>query len=270
MNPKVSVIIAARKARDCIGTAVQSALRETVPLEIIVAPDEPRTANDYTFLAALDPRIRVLEAVVSSTGPGPARNRALGVAQGDFVALLDADDAFGPGYLALLLPLAERHGAAFGRTELVGADGGILRVVAPAGALADYATFETAFASFHGIARRSAERCWRDVLAEDVLFDLETLALHGGTAPYAGDAIYRLNLHVASTTQGEGFQRDIAAGYDRLQALIAAGETSIPAAERPAAQAVFRRWAAMNERYLAARRADAKIDYQGFVASLHS
>lgn len=267
MTPKVSIIVAARAATDCIGTAVQSALVQNVPLEIIVAPDEPRAAHDYTFLASRDPRIRVLDPVAAPTGPGLARNRALEVAQGEFVALLDADDAFSPDYLALLLPLAERQDAAFGRTELIGADGRVVRSVAPAGGVADYATFATAFASFHGLVRRLPERRWQDVLAEDVLFDLETLALNGGSAAYAGGAVYRLHLHAASTTQSETFQRDIAAGYDRLCALIGAGETSVPASQRGAAMAVFQGWAAMNERYALARRGGAEIGYQNFVLS---
>lgn len=275
MTAKVSVIIAARAAADGIGAAVDSALMQDVPLEIIVAPDEPRASGDYAFLAGRDPRIRVLDPVMSPTGPGPARNRGLKAAQGDFIALLDADDTWSPHYLARLLPLAERHGAAFGRTELVTAEKRVLRAVAPAGAEADYATFSNAFASFHGLARRAAgpglrERRWLDVLAEDVLFDLETLALQGGRAPYAGDAVYRLHLHIASTTRGAAFQRDIAAGYETLLALIASGETAVPPAEREAASAVFRNWAAMNARYVAAREADPHLDYQSFILRIQS
>lgn len=268
MNSKVSVIIAARRATHCIGAAVQSALAQKVPLEIIVAPDEPPASGDYAFLTQFDPCIRVLDPVAASTGPGAARNRALAMAQGEFIALLDADDQFSSDYLAQLLPLALRHGAAFGRTEILRSDGRVLRQVAPRGEAADYATFTTAFASFHGLARRSATRRWRDVLAEDVLFDLETLALCGGTAPYAAEAVYRLHLHEASTTRGDAFQRDIAAGYDRLLELIGTGQTAIPERERGPAAAVFRHWADINMRYVRARLADPRLDYQSFVSEI--
>ena len=103
-----------------------------------------------------------------------------------------------------------------------------------------------------------------------MLFDLETLALNGGTAPYAGDAVYRLHLHAASTTQGDDFQRDIAAGYETLLALIAAGETSIPEVAYESALTVFRSWAAVNDRYVAARAKDPGINYQDFVLRIIS
>jgi glycosyltransferase involved in cell wall biosynthesis len=267
-EPKVSVIIAAHQARDFIGAAIASALAQAVPLEIIVAPDEPRRVCDYTDLAARDPRIRVLEAVPAPTGPALARNRALAVARGDYIALLDADDLWSPDYLALLLPLAEQHGAAFGRTLITDWQGREIRAVAGRDGSADFATFDTAFASFHGITRRDPGRCWQDALAEDVLFDLETLALLGGRAPYADDAIYQLRLRPSSLTRGDGFIRDIAAGYDRLIALVEADATAIPPAHRAAVLQVFRNWAAMNARFEAARHRDPVLDYQAFVTKI--
>jgi glycosyltransferase involved in cell wall biosynthesis len=264
-TPAVSVIIAAHQARGFIGAAVASALAQDVPLEIVVAPDEPRAAADYRYLQDLDARIRVLEPVPASTGPGPARNRALAVARGEFVALLDADDLWSPNYLARLLPLAMAEGAAFGRTAITDWQGHHLRAVtAPHGA-ATFATFETAFASFHGLAPRQPVRGWRDVLAEDVLFDLETLSLNGGQAPYADDAVYHLRLRPASLTRSDGFIRDIAAGYDRLVAMIDAGETAVRACDRAAVAAVFRRWQAVNARFEMALSESADLTYQAFV-----
>lgn len=262
----VSVIVAAYQARDFIGEAIASALVQDVALEIIVAPDEPRGVSDYTDLAARDPRIRVLEGVPAPTGPGPARNRALAVARGDFVALLDADDLWSPDYLALLLPRAEQHGAAFGRTRITDWQGREIRSVAGRNGSADFATFETAFASFHGITRRDLARGWRDVLAEDVLFDLETLALAGGRAPYAEAAIYQLRLRPASLTRDDGFVHNIAAGYEHLMTAIASGATAIPPAHQPAAIQVFRNWAAMNARFEAALSLNPDLDYQTFAA----
>src|SRR6185369_7773306 len=132
--------------------------------------------------AALDPRVRILPGVPAPTGPGPARNRALAASRGEWIALLDADDRWSPNYLALLVPAACAHGAAFGRTSVLDENGSELRSIPALGyrGTASYAVFERAFGSFHGLARRVPRgqpgRAWHHVFAEDVLFDLETLA----------------------------------------------------------------------------------------------
>ena len=53
--------------------------------------------------AAFDPRIRLLRAPESVRGPGAARNLGLGVAQGEWVLFLDADDLLDASYLASLM-----------------------------------------------------------------------------------------------------------------------------------------------------------------------
>ncbi|MET1026504.1 MAG: glycosyltransferase family 2 protein, partial [Dongiaceae bacterium] len=233
-QPDVSVIIAAYRAQDFVRTAIESATAQDASLEILVAPDEP---DDYRFLLARDPRIRVLEPVAAPTGPAAARNRALRVARGHFIALLDADDYWSPSYLSTLLPLAARHGAAFGRTMIADWDGTELRSV-PAHDdrdVVDFATFATAYGSLHGIARREATRSWQDLLAEDVLYDLESLALAGGRAPYAAGAVYTLRVRLQSFSHSEDFIRDIDAGYARLIGLIQNGMTAVPAPLRDSA-----------------------------------
>ncbi len=262
-TPTVSIIIAAYQAQGFIAAAVGSALAQSVSeVEIVVAPDE---MADYGFLTALDPRVRVLAGVPAPTGPGPARNRALEAAQGRFMALLDADDLLSPNYLAALLPLAEKSGAAFGRTRITDWDGNIVREVAARGPDVAFGDFDTAFASFHGVIRRDVTRRWQNVLAEDVLFDLESLSLVGGRAPFAGDAVYQLRQRPQSMTRGAAFLTGIGAGYDRLMALVATGETQIAPAHRAAVINVWRSWAAMNARFEAARADGDARDYQAFV-----
>ncbi|MBL8708098.1 MAG: glycosyltransferase family 2 protein [Rhodospirillaceae bacterium] len=265
--PAVSVIIAAHQARDFINEAIGSALAQDVPLEILIAPDEP---YDYADLVRRDPRVRVLGPVPAPTGPGPARNRALAVARGDFIALLDADDLWSPDYLSHLLPLAETHGTAFGRTSITDWQGHEIRSVAGRDGRADFSTFETAFASFHGLARRDPMRRWQDVLAEDVLFDLESLALAGGRTPFAAAAVYQLRQRPHSVTRGAQFTSGIDAGYKRLVALVEDGSTAIGATFRAAAVRVFRSWAEMNWRFVAAQATDSSLTYQKFVTEILS
>jgi glycosyltransferase involved in cell wall biosynthesis len=265
--PAVSIIIAALAAEDTLGDALASALAQSCgDFEIVIAPDEPR---DYAAFARLDPRIRILPGVPAPTGPGPARNRALVAARGEWIALLDADDRWSPDYLALLLPEAERHGAAFGRTSVLDENGEELRSIPGIHHLGpvNYAAFARAYGSFHGLARRAPERRWHNVFAEDVLFDLETLARQGGSAPYNPDAVYLLSARHRSTTRSAAFIDGIAQHYAAIIAMIRGGHVGIPAAERAAAAAVFESWAEMNERYLAARAVMSGLAYQRFVAA---
>ncbi len=215
-NPiDVSVIIAAYQAGDFIATSVQSALiQQGGSLEIIIAPDD---ATDYRFLRDLDPCIIVLDSLTPGqkpTGPAAARNRALARAQGAFIALLDADDYWSPNYLQLLLPPAKVHGLAYGRTSVADWDGTEHRLIPrhPEGSHIDYGHFADAFGSLHGVVRRDPRRHWQDILAEDVLFDVESLALAGGTAPFVEAAVYTLRIRPQSMTHGADFSNGIDPG----------------------------------------------------------
>jgi glycosyltransferase involved in cell wall biosynthesis len=270
-NPDVSVIIAAYQATDFVATAVRSALAQQVAsLEIIVSPDDN---NDYRFLRSFDPRVIVLDSLAAGekpSGPAGARNRALEKARGSFIALLDADDYWSPSYLPLLLPLAETHGLAYGRTAIADWDGAQRRPIPrrPAGKHIDYGHFADAYGSLHGVVRRDPRRSWQDILAEDVLFDVESLALAGGTAPYAAEAIYWLRIRPQSASHSDDFISGIDAGYSAIIARIADGETLIPAAERDAAIAVFRAWQAMNLRFSKDYAADPSLEFHAYVAAL--
>ena len=98
--PTFSVLIGAYQAAATAPEAVASALEQTVaPLEVIVCDDG--STDDLT--AALAPwadRITLLRK--QNGGGASAVNAALRVATGDFVAVLDADDAYAPTRLERL------------------------------------------------------------------------------------------------------------------------------------------------------------------------
>ncbi|MES1199719.1 MAG: glycosyltransferase [Pseudomonadota bacterium] len=109
----VSVILPAYNAEGFISRAIKSALEQTAPpLEVIVIDDASTddTADVVLDLAQADPRIKFIRLPINS-GPGPARNAGIDAAQGDWAAVLDADDVFGPERLESLLALAGETGA---------------------------------------------------------------------------------------------------------------------------------------------------------------
>lgn len=266
--PAVSVIIAALDAHDFLGEAVDSALgQDFSDFEIVIAPDDP---SDYSAFANRDPRIRVLDGVPAPTGPGPARNRALAAASGEWIALLDSDDLWSRGYLGALLRAATPAGAAFGRTSVLDENDLELRSIPSPDdrGPATFRVFARAFASFHGIARRTPGRRWHDLFAEDVLFDMETLAMAGGVAPCVREAVYTLRSRGKSATRSRTFIDNIGKHYETIVRLIAEGRTMIGSPHRAEAMAVFESWAAMNARFLEASTAQPGLRYQNYIFSL--
>lgn len=90
---RFSVVIPAYNAAATVVRAVQSCLDQSYPpLEIIVS-DDGSTDDTPALLASFGDRIRVLRNN-SNRGPSGARNAGIDAAEGDFIAFLDADDAW--------------------------------------------------------------------------------------------------------------------------------------------------------------------------------
>lgn len=78
--------------------------------ELLIADDCSRddTRQLAEALQKADQRIRYIPSDIN-TGPGGARNRAIDAARGEWVAVLDADDAWRPDRMEKLLKLARGH-----------------------------------------------------------------------------------------------------------------------------------------------------------------
>ncbi|WP_176445642.1 glycosyltransferase family 2 protein [Blastococcus mobilis] len=105
---KVSVIIPAYNAEEFLERAVRSALAQTHrDLEVIVVDDGSADATSGVALriAEEDRRVRALRNGENS-GVSASRNRAIALASGEWIALLDADDTWLPQRLEALLAAA--------------------------------------------------------------------------------------------------------------------------------------------------------------------
>ena len=106
--PSVSILIAAYNAQSFLHRAVESALQQTLPVKEVLIVDD--ASQDGTVAAACrlvqqDPRVRLISLPVNG-GPSAARNAGLDAATGDWVAVLDADDAYLPQRLERMLACA--------------------------------------------------------------------------------------------------------------------------------------------------------------------
>ena len=109
MTVRVSVVMAAYNAEPFIERAVRSAMEQTYPVfEIIIVDDgsSDDTASVIRALADGDPRIKLL-ATEENSGVSVARNKGFAAATGDWIAILDADDAYLPNRIADMIAISE-------------------------------------------------------------------------------------------------------------------------------------------------------------------
>ncbi len=109
----VSVIMPAWKSAAFIERAITSVLvQQDVSFELIIvddaSPDD--TGAIVKAAAASDPRI-IYDRLDENMGPSGARNRAIELSNGAFIAVLDDDDVIAPNRLATLLKAAKAHTA---------------------------------------------------------------------------------------------------------------------------------------------------------------
>ena len=122
-EPVISVVIPVYTGSRMLSRAIDSALCQAVPLEVIVVNDcSPEDVD-----AVMEPYADRVVYLKNSQNMGAAesRNRGIARAKGKYVAFLDADDYWAEGKLAQQLAVLERTGAVLCATarELIRPDG---------------------------------------------------------------------------------------------------------------------------------------------------
>jgi|AntAceMinimDraft_1070359.scaffolds.fasta_scaffold104202_1 teichuronic acid biosynthesis glycosyltransferase TuaG len=111
--PQVSVVMPVFNGERFISASIESVLTQSFDnWELIVSDDasSDATRDIVAVFADQDSRIRLVTSERQS-GPGAARNRAISVARGRWLAFLDSDDRWLPDKLALTLELAKDRGS---------------------------------------------------------------------------------------------------------------------------------------------------------------
>lgn len=107
MSIEVSVIIPAYNTEQYIAKAIESALAQTLTNIEVIVVDDCSTDNTVKIVESFnDPRLKLV-LNPENMGAGGARNRAIGTAQGKWIAVLDSDDWYAPQRLEVLVNLAE-------------------------------------------------------------------------------------------------------------------------------------------------------------------
>lgn len=104
----ISVIIPLYNKELHISNTINSVLSQTYQdFEIVIVDDGSADKSVKEVKKFEDPRIRLISQ--PNSGVSVARNRGISEAHGEFVALLDADDAWKPGYLETQFGLTEKY-----------------------------------------------------------------------------------------------------------------------------------------------------------------
>jgi succinoglycan biosynthesis protein ExoO len=118
---RVSVIVAAYNVAQLVSRALDSVARQTFSdWEVVVVDDASTDGTSFVVneRAKADPRIRVIRQTWNQ-GPAVARNRGIAEAKGEWIAVLDADDAWRPDRLERLLAVADETNATFVADNLI-------------------------------------------------------------------------------------------------------------------------------------------------------
>lgn len=108
-EPLVSVIIPAYKQAAFLGEAIASVLNQSYTnLEVIVVDDASPDDTAAVVASFVDPRLRYI-AHDRNRMLAASRNTGMRAARGELLALLDADDYFGPDKLALHVAYLRDH-----------------------------------------------------------------------------------------------------------------------------------------------------------------
>ncbi|MEM6256035.1 MAG: glycosyltransferase [Cyanobacteria bacterium P01_D01_bin.156] len=104
----VSVIVPLYNKAKFVRRTVDSILAQTMADFEVIVVDDGSTDDGRTIVSGIDDsRIRLVHQ--ANQGPGAARNRGLALANGNYIAFLDADDEWLPNFLETTLNHLKQH-----------------------------------------------------------------------------------------------------------------------------------------------------------------
>ncbi len=110
-NPRISVVIPLYNKADYILEAVESVLAQDPPALEVLVIDDGSTDDGLSRLGCIhDQRLRCISK--ENGGVSAARNMGIELSKGEFIAFLDADDLYLPGYLSEISKLIHQYPSA--------------------------------------------------------------------------------------------------------------------------------------------------------------
>src|SRR5882757_4436659 len=108
-----TIIVANYNGERFIADAIRSLTNQSLRTIEIIVSDDASTDSSVDIVKGMmidDARIRVIESGINA-GPAAARNRALGVARGRWIGIMDSDDLMHPDRLQRLIEVGAASNA---------------------------------------------------------------------------------------------------------------------------------------------------------------
>lgn len=128
-TPLISVVIPAYNCQSTIKDTLNSVFEQTYKALEIIVIDDGSTDNTLAIIESIDDD-RLIVLTQSNSGVSASRNRGIGYANGEFVALLDADDLWLPNKLSEQLKAFQNEptaAVAYSWTNYIDEAGNLLR-----------------------------------------------------------------------------------------------------------------------------------------------
>lgn len=184
-TPLVSVIIPAYNHENYVRDAIQSVIDQDYPnIEIIVLDDGSTDGTADVakgVLSQCQRRCRFMQQ--ENRGAHAAINTGIGLAQGDYISILNSDDLYHATRLSRLVKVARIRNAAFlfSKVRHIGADGELLPISSPASS-----TYRNSLAMQHVFPTASFELLRHNfaITTGNMFFTREIFNKVGGFADY--------------------------------------------------------------------------------------
>ena len=235
--PLTSIIVPVfREYPDRLSRAIDSVRRQSSPhWELILVSDDGECYEQLLAeIVGDDPRFRFASTGRIAAGPSAARNVGLDMAAGDAVAFLDSDDFLEPDKLAVMTPLAMKHGVAIDNTRYGFENGesamGVYCPHATEGlhGLSFFLNIPWPLIPVYNRRRFPAARFAEDIrFAEDMLFNFTMLQENGG-GYFVVRPLHNYLIRSVSMSHGPDAGQRAEASYARIiDSLIEDGAPSI-------------------------------------------
>lgn len=229
----ISIIMPAYKAEQVIARAVRSVLAQDDAgmFELVIAADDGVDYAGVLAQSGIDRRIRHVSTGEIGAGASAARNCALEAANGELIAILDADDMFAPGKLVHCREMAVQHGLVSTALQITDAALKPLRTVGVGEDVllspGDYKFTNISMDSMLVYDRRRADprydpsfACLNDIAFLLKLFEVFPACFH------IGIPLHIYTKQIQSISNGVGVADKMAAAKARLIAAFATGSYS--------------------------------------------
>jgi len=202
-SPLVSVIMPVYNAAGYLREAMRSVLAQTIRELELIAVDDGSTDDSLSIareIAAGDPRVRI-EAMPRNSGTALARNAAVALGRGRYLAFLDADDVALPARLATQIAAIEHCRAptlVCSATTLIGTSGVVTgRSVfhRPADQIASTLLFSNVIVASTVLAARDGFAGFRSGYEPAEDYDAWLRSVPGLTVLYQSEPLVRYRVH---------------------------------------------------------------------------